>query len=122
MITQQVVDEAIAWNTKHHKPVLMSEYGADTVEGLHLVNTIELFSYLIQSLTLSFRFNSQLPAFVWSEEYQRELFSKHFKAFDILRRSGWFIGEFIWNFADFKTNQCTCCEHVLVRLHRPERV
>lgn len=37
MITQQVVDEAIAWNTKHHKPVLMSEYGADTIEGLHLV-------------------------------------------------------------------------------------
>lgn len=46
-----------------------------------------------------------MPAFVWSEEYQRELFSKHFKAFDILRRYGWFIGEFIWNFADFKTNQ-----------------
>lgn len=37
MITNRVVDEAIAWNTKHHKPVLMSEYGADTVEGLHFV-------------------------------------------------------------------------------------
>lgn len=37
MITNRVVDEAIAWNTKYHKPVLMSEYGADTVEGLHLV-------------------------------------------------------------------------------------
>lgn len=46
-----------------------------------------------------------MPAFVWSEEYQKELFSRHFKAFDILRRYGWFIGEFIWNFADFKTNQ-----------------
>lgn len=40
MITSRVVDEAIAWNTKHDKPVLMSEYGADTVEGLHFVNNI----------------------------------------------------------------------------------
>lgn len=38
MITSRVVDEAIAWNAKHHKPVLMSEYGADTVEGLHVVS------------------------------------------------------------------------------------
>lgn len=38
MITARVVDEAIAWNTKYHKPVLMSEYGADTVEGLHFVS------------------------------------------------------------------------------------
>lgn len=45
MITQQVVDEAIAWNTKHHKPVLMSEYGADTIEGLHLVNWFEFISH-----------------------------------------------------------------------------
>lgn len=38
MITSRVIDEAIAWNTKHDKPVLMSEYGADTVEGLHFVS------------------------------------------------------------------------------------
>lgn len=38
MITSRVVDEAILWNSKHQKPVLMSEYGADTVEGLHLVS------------------------------------------------------------------------------------
>lgn len=38
MITSRVVDEAILWNTKHQKPVLMSEYGADTVEGLHFVS------------------------------------------------------------------------------------
>lgn len=40
MITQRVVDEAIAWNAKHKKLVLMSEYGADTVEGLHFVSGI----------------------------------------------------------------------------------
>lgn len=40
MITSRVVDEATMWNTKHQKPVLMSEYGADTVEGLHFVRQI----------------------------------------------------------------------------------
>lgn len=37
MITGRVVDEATAWHNKHNKPILMSEYGADTIEGLHLV-------------------------------------------------------------------------------------
>lgn len=60
----------------------MSEYGSDTVEGLHL-----------------------LPAYVWSEEFQSQQFSKHFEAFDKLRNEGFFIGEFVWNFADFKTAQ-----------------
>lgn len=48
----------------------------------------------------------QLPAFIWSEEYQVNLLSKHFEAFDELRQKGFFIGEFVWNFADFKTAQC----------------
>ncbi|XP_050322534.1 beta-glucuronidase isoform X1 [Bactrocera neohumeralis] len=82
MITTHVVEEAITWNKKHNKPVMIGEYGADTIEGLHL-----------------------LPAYIWSEEYQNELFSKHFKAFDKLRKNDWFIGEFVWNFADFKTAQ-----------------
>lgn len=36
---------------------------------------------------------------------QSQQFSKHFKAFDQLRSEGFFIGEFVWNFADFKTAQ-----------------
>ncbi|CRK95286.1 CLUMA_CG008644, isoform B [Clunio marinus] len=82
MVTNNVVNEATGWHEKHNKPVLMSEYGADTVEGLHM-----------------------LPAYVWSEEFQSQQFSKHFEAFDRLRSSGFFIGEFVWNFADFKTAQ-----------------
>lgn len=82
MITDNVIYEATAWHDKHKKPVIMSEYGADTMAGLHIS-----------------------PAFVWSEEYQVSMMSKHFKAFDYLRMQGWFIGEFIWNFADFKTAQ-----------------
>ncbi|XP_058118648.1 beta-glucuronidase [Anopheles coustani] len=82
MITNRVVEEAQAWNKKHNKPVLMSEYGADTMEGLHM-----------------------LPAYIWSEDYQTRVFSQHFKAFDALRKQQFFIGEFVWNFADFKTAQ-----------------
>ncbi|XP_058054920.1 beta-glucuronidase isoform X2 [Anopheles bellator] len=82
MITNRVVEEAQAWNKKHNKPVLMSEYGADTMEGLHM-----------------------LPAYIWSEDYQSRVFSQHFKAFDTLRAQHFFIGEFVWNFADFKTAQ-----------------
>lgn len=33
------------------------------------------------------------------------MMSRHFEAFDRLRKKGFFIGEFIWNFADFKTAQ-----------------
>lgn len=47
----------------------------------------------------------QLPEYVWSEEYQVAILSEHFKAFDRLRQAGFFAGEFIWNFADFKTAQ-----------------
>lgn len=47
MVTSYVENEAREWNKKHNKPVLMSEYGSDTVEGLHI-----------------------LPAYVWSEEFQ----------------------------------------------------
>lgn len=82
MITNRVIEEAQAWNKKHNKPVLMSEYGADTQEGLHT-----------------------LPAYIWSEDYQTRVFSQHFKAFDALRKQNFFIGEFVWNFADFKTAQ-----------------
>lgn len=58
-------------------------------------------------MAYSVSINFQLPAFIWSEEFQRTLLSRHFKAFDVLRRKGFFIGEFVWNFADFKTSQCT---------------
>lgn len=47
--------------------------------------------------------NLQLPSDMWSEEYQTSLLSEYFKAFDKLRKEGWFIGEMVWNFADFKT-------------------
>ncbi|KAJ8959148.1 hypothetical protein NQ318_022409 [Aromia moschata] len=50
-------------------------------------------------------FDFQLPTYIWSEEYQTDMMSRHFEAFDQLREKGWFVGEMIWNFADFKTAQ-----------------
>ncbi|XP_076275935.1 beta-glucuronidase-like [Rhynchophorus ferrugineus] len=79
-ITERIVIEAQEWHNKYNKPVMVTEYGADTLEGLHT-----------------------LPTFIWSEEYQQSVMSRYFKAFDILRQFNWFIGEHIWNFADFKT-------------------
>ncbi|XP_065215861.1 beta-glucuronidase isoform X1 [Planococcus citri] len=84
VIQVSLEDEATKWHKKYNKPVFMSEYGADTMPGLHLS-----------------------PSYVWSEEYQIELFSEHFKAFDNLRKKNFFIGEMIWNFADFNTAQTT---------------
>ncbi|KAJ8722165.1 hypothetical protein PYW08_004567 [Mythimna loreyi] len=81
-IEANVVEEATIWHQIHNKPIIMTEYGADTVEGLHFY-----------------------PEYIWSEEYQCVLISEHFKAFDKLRKAGFFAGEFIWNFADFKTPQ-----------------
>ncbi|KAH8233247.1 hypothetical protein KR026_005870 [Drosophila bipectinata] len=82
MIVDLLTDEARKWRKTYGKPVIQFEYGGDTMEGMH-----------------------SLPAFVWSEEYQVELFSRHFIAFDKLRAEKWFIGEFVWNFADFRTAQ-----------------
>ncbi|MCI1686481.1 beta-glucuronidase [Schleiferilactobacillus harbinensis] len=74
-----------AWNieldfwAKQHKPVMVTEYGADTVEGLHDV----------------------VPR-MFDEEYQAEYFDRISAQFD---KRPFFIGEQIWNFADFNTIQ-----------------
>ncbi|XP_044253133.1 beta-glucuronidase-like [Tribolium madens] len=82
VLTSKVKEVATRWNKLHNIPVIMTEYGADTQEGLHL-----------------------LPAYSWSEEYQDAFLSQYFQAFDEMREEGFFIGEMIWNFADFKTAQ-----------------
>lgn len=108
MIVNNVVNEATSWHNKYNKPVLMSEYGADTVAGLHIVMFFFFFNFASQ---FTKTFNSkfvQSPSYVWSEEYQVQMMSRHFQAFDKLREKGFFIGEFIWNFADFKTAQSSC--------------
>jgi beta-glucuronidase len=38
MITNNVIKEATGWHEKHGKLVLMSEYGSDTMEGMHVAS------------------------------------------------------------------------------------
>ena len=69
--------ELNAWVEKHSKPIIITEYGADTLEGLHGV-----------------------PADPWSEDYQVELLEMSHRVFD---RVDAVVGEQVWNFADFAT-------------------
>lgn len=85
VIKLQVIDDFEGWNKKYpQKPIMISEYGADTVAGLH-----------------------SSPTVAFSEDYQSEFFLNYFAAFDHLREKNFFIGEHVWNFADFMTTQTT---------------
>ena len=61
------------------KPIIVTEFGADTIEGLHAC-----------------------PSESFSEEFQKEYLEQCCKAFD---DCPYCIGEQVWNFADFKTKQ-----------------
>lgn len=63
------------------KPVMFTEYGADTVAGLHLTTPT-----------------------MFTEEYQVNFLKTNHEVFD---RNDFFIGEQVWNFADFATIQGT---------------
>ncbi|SOC55097.1 beta-glucuronidase [Ornithinimicrobium cerasi] len=68
--------ELEGWATEG-KPIIITEYGADTMPGLH-----------------------QLPAEPWSEEYQRDYLDMNHRVFDAIDAV---VGEHVWNFADFAT-------------------
>ncbi|MFK4788616.1 beta-glucuronidase [Microbacterium sp. ZW T5_56] len=65
------------WIDRTGKPIMMLEYGADTMPGLHSVWDQ-----------------------VWTEEYQTDLLAMYHRVFD---RFPQFAGEQIWNFSDFAT-------------------
>ncbi|MGN6871689.1 MAG: beta-glucuronidase [Solirubrobacteraceae bacterium] len=64
-----------AWAARYDKPMIITEYGADTLSGLHGI----------------------FPG-PWSEEYQVQLLEMSHRVFD---RIDAVVGEQIWNFADF---------------------
>lgn len=64
---------------KYGKPVMMTEFGADTIEGLHST-TAQMFS----------------------EEFQTALIFKYLK---VLEQRDFVAGIHVWNFADFMTPQ-----------------
>ena len=70
-------NELRGWAAKYGKPLIMSEYGADTVSGVHSVQGAP-----------------------WSEEFQVDFLDMHHRVFDRIPE---FIGEHVWNFADFAT-------------------
>ncbi|RMX53791.1 hypothetical protein pdam_00000376 [Pocillopora damicornis] len=72
LISKQLERELRDWFDTHSKPVVQAEYGADTVAGMHVVESL----------------------------------LQYFPVFDELRKE-FFIGEMIWNFADFMTQQGT---------------
>jgi len=67
------------WYQTFNKPLLITEYGADTIPGEHT-----------------------LPSFVFTEDYQVEFMREYHNVFDVLRRR-YLVGEMVWNFADFMT-------------------
>ena len=69
--------ELEAWADKYDKPIVITEYGADTYPGLHDVLPIP-----------------------WTEEYQVELLEMSHRVFDRIEAV---VGEQVWNFADFAT-------------------
>jgi beta-glucuronidase len=68
-----------AMYAKFRKPIFITEFGADTISGLH-----------------------SLPPEQWSEEYQTELI---LGLIEVVRECDYVVGEHIWNFADFRTAQ-----------------
>ena len=61
------------------KPIMFSEYGADTMAGIH-----------------------KLPSVMWSEEYQTEVMKMWADIFD---QYEWIVGEQPWNLNDFQTTE-----------------
>lgn len=66
---------------KFRKPIIVAEFGADTVEGVH-----------------------SLYSNAFSEEYQRDYLAECCRVFDNMP---YVVGEHVWNFADFKTKEGT---------------
>ncbi|MDQ0957976.1 beta-glucuronidase [Streptomyces sp. B4I13] len=70
-------DELRAWTRKHDKPIIMTEYGADTLTGLRTITPTP-----------------------WTEDYQAAVLAMYHRVFDRIEAV---VGEQIWNFADFAT-------------------
>jgi len=81
LVEYQMQYDCESWFGKYKKPVLVTEYGADTVTGLH-----------------------SDPPVMFTEEFQGDFMARYQNVFDKLRTK-FLIGELIWNFADFATDQ-----------------
>ena len=80
-IEGQLTKDLSDFYDKYSKPIILTEFGADTIEGLHT-----------------------LPEETFSEEFQYEYVKENCRVLDKL---DFVIGEHVWNFADFKTTETT---------------
>jgi beta-glucuronidase len=79
VIEMQLDKELKEWYEKYKKPMIITEYGADTIAGFH-----------------------SLPPVTFSEEFQCDFLKEFHKGFD---KNDFVIGEHVWAFADFATKQ-----------------
>ncbi|XP_075709032.1 beta-glucuronidase [Rhinoderma darwinii] len=81
VIQLQLNNQFDNWYDKYQKPIIQSEYGADTIPGFH-----------------------NDPPLMFTEEYQAIVLKHYHSVLDEKRKTS-VIGELIWNFADFMTAQ-----------------
>ena len=81
MIQRQLSADLDGWYSKFGKPMIVSEYGADTVEGMH-----------------------HEPPLMFTEEFQVAFIRQYHATFDTYRKE-FLVGELIWNMHDFATDQ-----------------
>jgi beta-glucuronidase len=79
LIEQRLLKELREVHQKYGKPVMVTEFGAEAIAGLH-----------------------KFPPLMFTEEFQCEFLEHYFAAFDQL---DFIIGEHVWCFADFATKQ-----------------
>ena len=76
---QLLSDELDQLYEKYRKPLILTEFGTDTIPGMHAQ-----------------------PPEMFTEEYQVEFLTKYI---EVLRSKPFVIGEHVWNLCDFKTSQ-----------------
>ncbi len=79
LIKFQLEKDLKDWHNRFKKPIIIAEFGADTISGMH-----------------------SSPPVMFSEEYQIEMIKNYC---EILDKYNFVVGEHIWNFADFATKQ-----------------
>ncbi|MBU1144080.1 MAG: beta-glucuronidase [Firmicutes bacterium] len=79
VIEDRIRKDFDSYYKKFKKPIILTEFGADTIAGLHA-----------------------LPSVPFSEEFQVEFLAQYVKSIQDL---DYVIGEHVWNFADFMTKQ-----------------
>ncbi|KRZ02521.1 Beta-glucuronidase [Trichinella zimbabwensis] len=80
LIEKQLSYELKKWYETFSRPILMTEYGAEAIDGV-----------------------SHEPPVMFSIQYQLGILEAHHSVFDELKEQ-FLIGEMVWNFADFMTD------------------